>query len=91
MPKQLRTDRPVACRLGTPDRMPPDSSSAGLKRRGFLLALGAGGASAAVVAARALSGDAARPLNATAVAEVAASGGYVATEHIRKYYRTTKT
>jgi hypothetical protein len=65
--------------------------STNLKRRGFLLALGAGGASAAVVAARALSGGAVPRLNATSAVEVATSGGYAATEHVQKYYRTTKT
>jgi hypothetical protein len=86
MLKPLRTDRP-----DTPDGTPRVSLGTNLKRRGFLLALGAGGASAAVVGARAWSGGAIRPLNATTAAEAARSGGYAATEHVRKYYRTAKT
>ena len=86
MPRQLPTGS-----HDTPDRASPVSMSTNLKRRGFLLALGAGGASGAVVAARALSGGVVQPLNATAAVEVAAAGGYTATEHVRKYYRTTKT
>jgi len=86
MPRQLPSSS-----HDTSDRTSPASMSTHLKRRGFLLTLGAGGASAAVVAARALSGGVVQPLNATAVVEVAAAGGYTATEHIRKYYRTTKT
>ena len=74
----------------TPDRASPVSMSTNLKRRGFLLALGAGGASVAVVAARELSGGVVQPLNATAAVEVATAGGYTATDHVRKYYRTTK-
>ena len=86
MPRQLPTGSHDAS-----DRPSPASPSTNLKRRGFLLTLGAGGASAAVVAARALSGGVVQPLNATAAAEVVTTGGYNATEHIRKYYRTTKT
>ena len=86
MPRQLPTGS-----HDTSDRASPVSMSTNLKRRGFLLALGAGGASVAVVAARALSGGVVQPLNATAVVEVVTAGGYTATEHIRKYYRTTKT
>lgn len=86
MPNELRADRP-----DTPDPASALSMSTNLKRRGFMLTLGAGGASAAIVAARALSGGVVQPLNATAAVEVAAAGGYTATEHVRKYYRTTKT
>jgi hypothetical protein len=57
------------------------------RRRGFLLALGAGGAGAAVLAARSLTGaapqgDAANPADD--------NQGYRATEHVKRYYRTTK-
>ena len=63
------------------------SRTAGLSRRSFLLAAGAGGAAtaAALVATR----------NATAPGSLSGKGkratrGYHATEHTSKYYRTTK-
>ncbi|MDQ6917452.1 MAG: formate dehydrogenase [Pseudomonadota bacterium] len=53
-----------------------------------MLALGAGGAGAAIVAARALSGGAVVP---DAAQQVAPEGkGYALTEHVRRYYRTAK-
>ena len=56
------------------------------QRRNFLLALGAGGAGAAIVAARALSGGAVAP-----DAAVPPEGkGYTVTDHVRRYYRTAK-
>ena len=63
------------------------AQSTNLKRRRFLLALGAGGAGAAAVAAQPL----AQPL-AQSAAEVAtdAPKGYRETEHIRDYYATTR-
>jgi hypothetical protein len=63
------------------------AQSTNLKRRRFLLALGAGGAGAAAVAAKPL----AQPL-AQSAAEVAtdAQKGYRETEHIRDYYATTR-
>ena len=57
------------------------------RRRGFLLALGVGGAGAAALAARSLTG-------------VAPSGeipsnvdgqGYQETDHVKRYYQTAKT
>ena len=55
------------------------------QRRNFLLALGAGGAGAAIVAARALSGG------AVAADAVPPEGkGYTVTDHVRRYYRTAK-
>jgi hypothetical protein len=65
----------------------PPFSSADLKRRRFLLTLGAGGVSAATVAVAALPGSAA------AVGEGAAAAsdsGYRETEHVRDYYRTAR-
>jgi hypothetical protein len=55
------------------------------QRRNFLLALGAGGAGAAIIAARSLSGGSVAP-------DVAApeSKGYAVTDHVRRYYRTAK-
>ena len=57
------------------------------RRRGFLLALGLGGAA---LAARSLSGVA---TNATATPEDAAvkGAGYRTTDHVKRYYETTKT
>ena len=57
-----------------------------LTRRNFLLAAGAGGvaATAAVVAGKTSQGE---PKKAEAVS---GSQGYHVTEHIRKYYNTTK-
>jgi hypothetical protein len=56
-----------------------------LSRRNFLLAAGAGGvAAAAVVAGKSSQGQ---PKKAEVVS---GSKGYHVTEHIRKYYNTTK-
>lgn len=61
------------------------------RRRGFLLALGLGGAGAAALAARSLSGGVAA--NAAATPEDAAvkGAGYRTTDHVKRYYETTKT
>jgi hypothetical protein len=64
-----------------------DFNSTDLKRRRFLLALGAGGAGAAAVAAQAL---AAPIVPAALPADADASQGYRETEHIRDYYATTR-
>lgn len=56
-----------------------------LSRRNFLLAAGAGGAAAAaVIAGKSSQGD---PKKTEVVSD---SRGYHVTEHIRKYYNTTK-
>jgi hypothetical protein len=62
------------------------SSQSRLSRRNFLLAVGAGGAAAtaAVVAGRGPQ------THAKKVEAVTGSRGYHVTEHIRKYYSTTK-
>jgi hypothetical protein len=62
------------------------TSTSKLSRRKFLFAVGAGGAAtaAAVVAAK---GPQAQPKKAEAVN---GSKGYQLTEHVRKYYETTK-
>ena len=58
------------------------------QRRNFLLALGAGGAGAAIVAARALT---AGPVAPDVAQEPAPDGkGYALTDHVRRYYRTAK-
>jgi len=56
------------------------------QRRNFLLALGAGGAGAAIVAARSLSGGSVAPDAAPAPE----GKGYALTDHVRRYYRTAK-
>ena len=56
-----------------------------LSRRNFLLAAGAGSAAAAAVVAG--KGSQGEPKKAEAVS---GSTGYHVTEHIRKYYNTTK-
>jgi len=56
------------------------------QRRNFLLALGAGGAGAAIVAARSLSGGSVAP----DAAATPAGKGYAVTDHVRRYYRTAK-
>jgi hypothetical protein len=62
-------------------------SSANLNRRRFLLALGAGGAGAAVVATSSLT----RPVVEAAVPTAADAGqGYRETDHVRDYYATTR-
>ena len=58
-----------------------------LSRRHFLFSVGAGGAAtAAVIAAKASPGAA----QVTSDAGKRASRGYQASEHVNKYYRTTK-
>ena len=56
------------------------------QRRNFLLALSAGGAGAAIVAARSLSGGSVAPDAAPAPE----GKGYALTDHVRRYYRTAK-
>ena len=59
-----------------------------LKRRGFLLAVGAGGVGAAALAAQSIPGTSA--LEAGAATANAAGKGYAVTEHVQRYYRTMK-
>lgn len=61
-----------------------------LKRRGLLI--GAGAAGAAVLAVKALPGaaPAAEAVGATAAKVVDTGGGYQLTEHVRRYYETTR-
>jgi len=71
---------------------PPSSEGSGAtnaKRRGFLLALGAGGAGAAALAARSITGAAP---TAESTDSAATSGeGYRLTDHVKRYYHTVKT
>ena len=62
------------------------TSSTNVRRRGFLLALGVGGAGAAALAARALPGVAGQDDSAG----TDDSKGYQVTEHVQRYYRTAK-
>ena len=66
---------------------PAHAPKADLKRRRFLLALGAGGAGAAAVATNSL----ARPvLPASVPDDTDSAQGYRETEHVRDYYATTR-
>jgi hypothetical protein len=58
-----------------------------IKRRRFLLALGAGGAGAAAAATNALARPVV-PAEGSAAADT--SQGYRETEHVRDYYATTR-
>lgn len=69
-------------------RSDADPNAVAAKRRGFLLALGAGGIGAAAVATRALTGA---PLATANEGTDAVSGeGYGLTDHVKRYYQTTK-
>ena len=70
-----------------PPRSESDPRAPVSKRRGFLLALGAGGIGAAAIAARSLEGNA--PV-APAEPDAASGDGYRETDHVRRYYRTAK-
>lgn len=58
-----------------------------LNRRNFLLAVGAGGAAGAAAVVARVAPQASAPV---AAADKRATRGYVATEHVNRYYRTTK-
>jgi hypothetical protein len=64
------------------------SETTDLKRRRFLLTLGAGGAGAAVAAANVLPCAAAAP--SAAVPSDENDAAYRETDHVRDYYRTIK-
>jgi hypothetical protein len=73
----------------TPAKVPASEGSRSgpnARRRGFLLALGAGSAGAAALAARSLTG--APQTDSTVSANE--SKGYQLTDHVKRYYRTTK-
>jgi hypothetical protein len=57
-----------------------------LRRRGFLLTLGTGGAATVAVALKPLS----EAIPESPIAAPAAGQGYSDTQHVRDYYRTTK-
>ncbi|MEP6943845.1 MAG: formate dehydrogenase [Betaproteobacteria bacterium] len=62
---------------------------ADLKRRRFLLALGAAGAGATATAVAARSITAGNVVDA-APAALSGDGGYAATQHVQTYYKTAK-
>jgi len=73
----------------TPASVPTHATdSPDFKRRRFLLALGAGGAGAAAVAANSLAGPVAPA--AVPAGDSASAQGYRETDHIRDYYATTR-
>ena len=84
----MRSDRRVAANNSpaSPEKSP---RSANVRRRNFLLALGAGGAGAAALAARSLSGVA--PATTDATDSGAAGESYRLTDHVKRYYQTAKT
>ena len=61
-----------------------------LKRRGLLIGAGAAGAAVLAVKALPLATPAATTVTATAAKVVDTSGGYQLTEHVRRYYETTR-
>ena len=63
------------------------TDSPDIKRRRFLLALGAGGAGAAAVATSALASPV---MPAASPVEAESSQGYRETDHVRDYYATTR-
>jgi hypothetical protein len=63
------------------------NSGANTRRRGLLLALGAGGAGAAALAARSLTGVTPQDGSGSAGDD---SKGYQLTDHVKRYYGTTK-
>jgi hypothetical protein len=76
------SDRPVA----TPADTSPSATD--LKRRRFLLGIGAGGAGVATAAAGALPSIAVAGETAPAIEHD--GNGYRETDHVRDYYRTAK-
>ena len=76
----------------TADRSKPATaaSAAALKRRGLLI--GAGAAGAAVLAAKPLPGAApvATAAAVTAKKAIDTGGGYQVTDHVLRYYETTR-
>ena len=84
----MRSDRSTAANTSSvkPEKSP---CGANVRRRDFLLTLGLGGAGAAALAARSLSGVAPAATGAT---DPAATGeGYRLTDHVKRYYQTAKT
>ena len=71
------------------DHTTEPSTAQPLKRRGLLI--GAGAAGAAVVAAKVLPGAApVAPVAAVATKAIDKAGGYQVTDHVLRYYATTR-
>jgi len=66
----------------------PSSDNPDNKRRNFLIGAGLGGAAAAAAVAGSVAGV--KPEAAPAAEPVADSKGYKETEHVRRYYGTTR-
>ena len=84
----MGTDSRVAIptSLSLPD--PEIAATPDLKRRRFLLAIGAGGAAVAATAANAA--PLAAPANAGMAKPEDTASAYRVTEHVRDYYRSTR-
>lgn len=65
-----------------------DKKPENLKRRGFLLAAGVGGAGAVAAVAVGVGKEMAKPVTTVSAEEKA--GGYAETRHISNYYRTAR-
>ncbi len=72
------------------DHTNPSSTAQPLKRRGLLI--GAGAAGAAIVAAKVMPGAApvVAPVAAAAAKVIDPAGGYQVTDHVLRYYATTR-
>lgn len=79
----MRSDQPKAPADASSSQQPRTNA----RRRNFLLALGATGAGAATLAARSLTGPGPQ---SDASVDTNASKGYQLTDHVRRYYGTTK-
>lgn len=66
----------------------PDKKPENLKRRGFLLAAGVGGAGAAAAVAVGVGKQTAQPV--AVVKDEEKTSGYAETRHISNYYRTAR-
>jgi len=83
MPQAPQRDEQLPTSVASAESTP----HANLKRRRFLLALGAGSAAGAAAATQAI----ATPIAPTAAAEAATqTKGYRETQHVRDYYASTR-
>ena len=81
----MRSDRrKTPATASSPHEVPDSRTNA--RRRGFLLAMGLGGAGAAALAARSLTGAAPQG----DADDASDAKGYQVTDHVRRYYRMAK-